>query len=282
MRILPRMRGRDLYGGILLPAERKGVLQRLRPRGEGDRRGTGDAAASGGNEIEEGRPSAARFLCDPISFSLPEKETVSPAKGKEGKVRTAVLNLAQNILVFSCPPCQTLPPERALRSAHRGVRRSQLHSTSVEATKAPYSLAPSSFPNCDRCAGSQFGDTGALPVLHGPLSFLGRLKPFFTFWQRKKRMVSKKLPQSVRSADSPLLVEGAFSFFEKWARGDTGRHRGLLQGTGKCVRMLSSKKKKSPAGGQPAGLFSWKGGNRFGRRKVGQQRFCGNDARTAT
>ena len=29
------------------------------------------------------------------------------------------------------------------------------------------------------------------------------------------------LPQSVRSADSPLYPEGAFSFFEKWARGDT-------------------------------------------------------------
>ena len=95
-------------------------------------------------------------------------------------------------------------------------------------------------------------------------------------------MVSKKLPQSARSADSPLLVEGAFSFFEKWARGDTGRHRGLLQGTRRSARMVASKKKKSPAGGQPAGLFSWKGGNRFGRRKVGQQRFCGNDARTAT
>ena len=26
----------------------------------------------------------------------------------------------------------------------------------------------------------------------GPLSFLGRLKPFFSFWQRKKRMGSKK------------------------------------------------------------------------------------------
>ena len=160
MRILPRMRGRDLYGGILLPTERKGVLQRLRPRGAGDRRGTGDAAASGGNEIEKGRPSAARFLCDTISFSLPEKETVSPAKGKEGKVRTAVLNLAQNILVFSCPPCQTLPPERALRSAHRGVRRSQLHYASAGAAKAPYPPAPSSFPNCDRFAGSQFGTSG--------------------------------------------------------------------------------------------------------------------------
>ena len=29
-------------------------------------------------------------------------------------------------------------------------------------------------------------------VRTGPLSFLGRLKPFFSFWQRKKRMGSKK------------------------------------------------------------------------------------------
>ena len=29
------------------------------------------------------------------------------------------------------------------------------------------------------------------------------------------------LPQSARSADSLLYPEGAFSFFEKWARGDT-------------------------------------------------------------
>ena len=75
------------------------------------------------------------------------------------------------------------------------------------------------------------------------------------------------LPQSARSADSPLYPEGAFSFFEKWARGDTGRHRGLLQGTRRSARMVASKKKKSPAGGQPAGLFSWKGGNRFGRKE---------------
>ena len=90
-----------------------------------------------------------------------------------------------------------MPPDRHHQDrVRRGVRRSQLHSASAEAAKAPYPLAPSSFPNCDRFAGSQFGDTGALPVLHGPLSFLGRLKPFFSFWQRKKRMGSKKLPQS--------------------------------------------------------------------------------------
>ena len=152
------------------------------------------------------RGYSSALLCNPISFSLPEKETVSPAKGKEGKVRTAVLNLAQNILVFSCPPCQTLPPERALRSAHRGVRRSQLHSASAGAAKAPYPLAPSSFPNCDRCAGSQFGviwcgqmhrgtellhdgGTGRSPGFESSLSFLHRARRFFSFSiKRKKRM----------------------------------------------------------------------------------------------
>ena len=47
--------------------------------------------------------------------------------------------------------------QRAVFHARRNVRRSQLHCASAEAAKAPYSLAPSSFPNCDRCAGSQFG-----------------------------------------------------------------------------------------------------------------------------
>ena len=39
----------------------------------------------------------------------------------------------------------------------RGVRRSQLHCASAGAAKAPYPLAPSSFPKADRCAGSPFG-----------------------------------------------------------------------------------------------------------------------------
>ena len=38
----------------------------------------------------------------------------------------------------------------------RGVRRSQLHSVSAGAAKTPYPQ-PSSFPNCDRFTGSQFG-----------------------------------------------------------------------------------------------------------------------------
>ena len=39
----------------------------------------------------------------------------------------------------------------------RGVRRSQLHSVSAGAAKAPYPQPSSSFPNCDRFTGSQFG-----------------------------------------------------------------------------------------------------------------------------
>ena len=40
---------------------------------------------------------------------------------------------------------------------HHAVRRSLLHSVSAGAAKTPYPLAPSSFPNCDRFTGSQFG-----------------------------------------------------------------------------------------------------------------------------
>ena len=78
-------------------------------------------------------------------------------------------------------------------SVRRGVRRSQLHCASAGAAKAPYSLAPSSFPNCDRCAGSQFGDTRALPVLGLLFPFLHRARRFFSFSKkRKKRMGAQK------------------------------------------------------------------------------------------
>ena len=124
--------------------------------------------------------------------------------------------------------------------SRRNVRRSLLHCASAGAAKAPYPQSPSSSPNCDRVAGSQFGsgerpwiprrmecrkctmmtpkgdaqsaetfrevgmdetDGGrlrfsekilGLRLAPCPLSFLGRLKPFFSFWQRKKRMGSKK------------------------------------------------------------------------------------------
>ena len=73
---------------------------------------------------------------------------------------TVVLNLTQKISAIIRPLRQSLPSERSLRSAHRGVRRSQLHCVSAGAAKTPYPQPPSSFPNCDRCAGSQFGTGG--------------------------------------------------------------------------------------------------------------------------
>ena len=83
--------------------------------------------------------------------------------------------------------------QRAVFHARRNVRRSQLHCASAGAAKAPYSLAPSSFPNCDRCAGSQFGDTRALPVLGLLFPFLHRARRFFSFSKkRKKRMGAQK------------------------------------------------------------------------------------------
>ena len=129
-----------------------------------------------------------------FSFSARKKRTVSIfQEKKEGRVPTVVLNLTQKISAISCPLRQTLPPERSLRSAHRGVRRSQLHSVSAGAAKAPYPLAPSSFPNCDRCAGSQFGDTGPLSVSEVLfLFFTGRGGSFLSQRRERKEWGRKK------------------------------------------------------------------------------------------
>ena len=56
-----------------------------------------------------------------------------------------ILEKKENIQNRKCKPCR-----------HR-VRRSQLHSVSAGAAKAPYPQPSSSFPNCDRFTGSQFG-----------------------------------------------------------------------------------------------------------------------------
>ena len=56
----------------------------------------------------------------------------------------------------------------------------------------------------------------ALPVLHSPLSFLGRLKPFFSFWKRKKRMGLKTLPVCAERRQPPL-GKGAFEWTESSA-----------------------------------------------------------------
>ena len=56
----------------------------------------------------------------------------------------------------------------------------------------------------------------ALPVLHSTLSLLGRLKPFFSFWKRKKRMGSKTLPVCAERRQPPL-GKGAFEWTESSA-----------------------------------------------------------------
>ena len=77
-----------------------------------------------------------------------------------------------------------MPPARHHQgSVRRGVRRSRLHSASAEAAKAPYPLAPSSFPNCDRCAGSQFGVIwgGPCPPALQPEIIKNKNKNYFYF-----------------------------------------------------------------------------------------------------
>ena len=69
----------------------------------------------------------------PFPFLLQKRKRCRPPKEKRA---------AQN---RKCIPCR-----------HR-VRRSQLHSVSAGAAKTPYPQPSSSFPNCDRFTGSQFG-----------------------------------------------------------------------------------------------------------------------------
>ena len=74
------------------------------------------------------------FLNPFFSFSLRKKRTVSIFQEKKEGIQNR-----------KCIPCR-----------HR-VRRSQLHSVSAGAAKTPYPQPSSSFPNCDRFTGSQFG-----------------------------------------------------------------------------------------------------------------------------
>ena len=69
----------------------------------------------------------------PFPFLLQKRKRCRPPKEKRA---------AQN---RKCKPCR-----------HR-VRRSQLHSVSAGAAKTPYPQPSSSFPNCDRFTGAQFG-----------------------------------------------------------------------------------------------------------------------------
>ena len=172
------------------------------------------------------------FFSNPFfSFSARKKRTVSNCQEKKED--------AQN---RKCIPCR-----------HR-VRGSLLHSVSAGAAKTPYPQPSSSFPNCDRFTGSQFGhlefynaardlDDGGRSTSceygkartsirrksrarlwpiegvwgnhsEGSPTFLFFSSPgaailFFLEKGKEKTGGAKKLPQSARSADSPLLVEGA-------------------------------------------------------------------------
>ena len=89
---------------------------------------------------QEGAVSEAdwgSFLKPFFSFSFRKKRTVSIFQEKKECFRNR-----------ECKPCR-----------HR-VRRRLLHCASAGAAKAPYPQSPSSFPNCDRFTGSQFGFSG--------------------------------------------------------------------------------------------------------------------------
>ena len=108
-----------------------------------------------------------------FSFSSLRKKRIA-APGEEKK---------ENLQNRKCIPCR-----------HR-VRRSQLHSVSAGAAKTPYPQPSSSFPNCDRFTGSQFGHL----EFYNAARYLddGGQKAFYEYrlWGRRKvevRPVNRK------------------------------------------------------------------------------------------
>ena len=135
---------------------------------------------------------------------------------------TAVPNLTLKILAVSCPLRQTLPPERSLRAAHRGVRRSQ----------RIWSFRRPGGNGMELASSDAMAARFALPVLHSPLSFLGRLKPFFSFWKRKKRMGSKTLPVCAERRQPPLGRGGL------WADEGIGPYKHNRAHGGKTIKRM--------------------------------------------
>ena len=129
------------------------------------------------------------------AISCPSRQTLPPERSLRSAHRLSAQAAQQNRRLRTD---RVVRPYRMLRirkkplarhhqdSVRRGVRRSQLHCASAGAAKAPYSLAPSSFPNCDRCAGSQFGDTRALPVSGLLFPFLHRARRSLFFLKEEK------------------------------------------------------------------------------------------------
>ena len=112
-----------------------------------------------------------------------------------------------------CKPCR-----------HR-VRRSQLHSVSAGAAKTPYPLAPSSFPNCDRFTGSQFGHlefyNAARDLDDGGRSTSCEYRKARTSIRRKSRARLWSI-EGVRG-NHPKGFPGLFSFARRFLFGEAKR-----------------------------------------------------------
>ena len=149
-------------------------------------RSSGSLSAEAVSNIKEyGRPLAALFSLRPHSFLLRKKRMGAPGEEKK-----------ENIQNRNCKPCR-----------HR-VRRSQLHSVSAGAAKTPYPQPSSSFPNCDRFTGSQFGHLEFYNAARdldddGQTAFCG-----YGLWGRRKvevRPVNRKTVPAHPSRDGAFI-----------------------------------------------------------------------------
>ena len=116
------------------PASYRGVCRARVPYAPGCRGNPVDFPGVSWDACRGRCPHPPAFLNPFFSFSLRKKRTGSIFQEKKEGIQNR-----KRI------PCR-----------HR-VRRSQLHSVSAGAAKTPYPQPSSSFPNCDRFTGSQFG-----------------------------------------------------------------------------------------------------------------------------
>ena len=117
-----------------------------------------------------------------------------------------------------------MPPARHPQDRARHVRRSQLHCASAGAAKAPYPLPPSSFPSCDRRAGSQFGETG---------STSGFGASFFFLYKEKEKNGGAKRGQPLAAPTASILVQRKIDGLNPHSRGKP-RQLPLMQSRGAC------------------------------------------------